>query len=107
MFGAGIVYFWVGFALCCTLTVGSWAYAVRRKLAARPRRAEEEPEERQAEEQKEAEPCPAPVPAPPERYPKYFDVEGAPQYFFAEYADRYELYMRDGDRAVYIRTDYK
>lgn len=120
VFGEGIVYFWVGFALCCAITVGSWLYAASRKFAARPRRAGEtvaQNTEPKAEQQAEPSaapaptpspiPAPAPTPAPAERYPKYFDVEGAPQYFFAEYADRYELYMRDGDKAIYIRTDNK
>ena len=111
VFGEWIVYFWVGFALCSALTLGSWLYAIRRMFAARPRSAEERPEQKETQEEpKEEAAAPAPTPEhapPPARYPQYFDVEGAPQYFFAEYADRYELYMRDGDRAVYIRTDYK
>ena len=177
VFGAGIVYFWVGFALCCVLTVGSWVFAFRRKIAARPRTVKEAREESQPppaqqpapqsyqqpapqpapspDQQPAPQPAPSPYqqpapqpapqsyqqpapqpyqqpapqpapspyqqpvpqpapspyqqPAPPprERYPKYFDVEGAPQYFFAEYADRYVLYRRDEEGAVYIRTDYK
>lgn len=141
VFGAGIVYFWVGFALCCVLTVGSWVFAFRRKIAARPRTVKEAREESQPPpaqqpapqsyqqpapqpyQQPAPQPAPSPYqqpvpqpapspyqqPAPPprERYPKYFDVEGAPQYFFAEYADRYVLYRRDEEGAVYIRTDYK
>ena len=111
VFGAGIVYFWVGFALCCAVTAGSWMYTIWRKISARPRPAEEREGEEEAQQNAPAPQPSAPQPPqpspPPERYPKYFDVEGAPQYFFAEYADRYELYLRDGESAVYIRTDFK
>lgn len=122
IFTDAIAVFWVGFGLCAAATLLSWFFAAKRALARRPRRepAEEKPqkggkkrEKEPAEEAQEGQEQPRrrerreKAPAPKPRYPLYFDVEGHPGYFFAEYADRYELYRREGDGAVYIRTDRK
>ncbi len=119
-----IVFFWVGFALCSVVTVVSWVLAARRAFNAKPRSAEEEGDGEKAKGEIAAakEPASPPVAAaPPEperrpeptprkeaaKYPRYFDVEGAPEYFFAEYEDRYELYRREEDGYTYVRTDQK
>lgn len=44
---------------------------------------------------------------PKEIYPKYFRVAKNPKYYFAEYADRYELFYDNGYSPVKVRTDYK
>ena len=112
----GRVYFWTGFAVCLLVTLLSWVVTVHKKIMSRPHtlQTEESDEEGEAQPQESpaptAAPEPAPVAAPPQeqvRYPRYFDVEGRAQYFFAEYADRYELYRRTTRGAEYIRTDYK
>lgn len=111
VFTDGIAYFWAGFGLCAAVTLVSWILAARRALSAKPRRLPQEAEETAAAEapaEKRQERQPEQPPAPrPVRYPRYFDVEGQPAYFFAEYADRYELYRREEGGAVYVRTDKK
>lgn len=45
---------------------------------------------------------------PKEKYPKYFLVDGATDFFMAEYKDRFELYRKGEDgKPVYVRTDKK
>lgn len=107
VFTDGIVWFWVGFGLCAAVTLIGWVYSAHRAVSAAPRKTPKK------EEGSPAQGSPAQVPPaeereePAARYPRYFEVEGHPGYFFAEYADRYELYMRGEDGAVYIRTDRK
>lgn len=40
-------------------------------------------------------------------YPKYFTVRQNPNYFFAEYDDRYELYFKSQSGVKHVRTDRK
>lgn len=40
-------------------------------------------------------------------YPKYFTVRQNPNYFFAEYDDRYELYFKSHSGVKHVRTDRK
>ena len=40
-------------------------------------------------------------------YPIYFTVKQDDRYFFAEYEDRYELYLKTESGLKYIRTDTK
>lgn len=43
-----------------------------------------------------------------EKFPKFYTVSGNPDFFMAEYKDRYELYHVEGDgKLTYIRTDKK
>ena len=108
----GVGWFWIGVGVCGAITALAWIFAVRRMILRKrlPREKEEEAapaeapqkeEEPQKEEPKQ-EKKPAPV-----RYPRWFDVEGNPDYFFAEYEDRYELFYRGPRGAEYVRTDYK
>lgn len=115
VFGEGIAYFWAGLGVCAAITLVGWFVAARRALDARPRkplREETAAAESAAQPASAApsQPAPAPVPPPqpaPQRYPVYYDVEGQPGYFFAEYSDRYELYRRGENGAEYIRSDPK
>lgn len=121
----GLVYFLVGLGVCVVVTLIGWILAVRRRAEAkkraealkrekrekRMRRKRKEEEAPSGEETLTDEAAPAAAPPtipPPPRYPLYFEVEGHPGYFFAEYADRYELYRRtEGGGTEYIRTDFK
>ena len=40
-------------------------------------------------------------------YPIYFTVKQDPRYIFAEYQDRYELYLKTDNGLQYVRTDNK
>ena len=44
---------------------------------------------------------------PTQNYPIYFTVRQNPKYFFAEYADRYELFYKSPNGIKHIRTDRK
>lgn len=108
--GGNVVWFWVGFALCCTLSVAAWTvFFTRHRRVKERKRAEKEEQKEQTDEQPSPD-NPADIPdqskAPPPSV-RYFAVEGHENFFFAEYADRYELYERRSDGDVYIRTDYK
>ncbi len=39
--------------------------------------------------------------------PKYYNVAGRPDYIFAEYSDRFELFKKSSDGLFLVRTDYK
>lgn len=94
--------FWTGLGICAAVTAVSWFLVLRRKLRApRPVR-EERKEEKESERAAET----AAADAGPSA-PQYFDAEGMPGYFFAEYGDRYELYRRTEEGYVHVRTDYK
>lgn len=43
----------------------------------------------------------------PAQYPVYYEVKQNRNYVMAEYADRYELYFRDRNGLIKIRTDMK
>lgn len=101
----GTVYFWTGFAVCCLPTLLSWTAGLRERIRrkqltereyARKERAEELAPART--EQSRAEKIP---------YPLWFEVENRPDFAFAEYEDRYELFHREECKWVYVRTDYK
>lgn len=40
-------------------------------------------------------------------YPIYFTVKQDPRYIFAEYEDRYELYLKTESGLKYVKTDVK
>lgn len=112
----GKAYFYAGLAACILVTLYGWAKPIReahkrRKLKERDRRLEEEREEKEEErEAQKTQPSPAPAPVPVRaapQYPQYFDVTGHPDFMFAEYADRYELFRKGTSGLEYIRTDYK
>lgn len=42
-----------------------------------------------------------------EVYPKYFKAKQNPNYVFAEYEDRYELFKIEKGKYAHVRTDYK
>lgn len=111
--GKGLALFCVGLGVCLLITVCSWISAFRRQSIRRKREEEERRARKQEKEAKKRERRLKKQKAPPaptaeaQVYPTYFEVEGRPGYVFAEYADRYELYYRDQDRMVYIRTDPK
>lgn len=46
-------------------------------------------------------------PAEREVFPKYYNVRQNSAYFFAEYADRYELYLKTANGARLVRVDIK
>lgn len=114
----GVGWFWAGCGICAGITLIAWIYVIYRAIARRrvPREKGSEPAEEAAAQEAPAQEAP-PVPkeevkpAPKEergaRYPLWFNVAGNPDYFFAEYEDRYELYYRGPNGAEYVRTDYK
>ena len=109
----GIGMFWVGVGLCGAITLLAWGVVVYRALVRRKVPREREEELAPAEETPEPppppkeEPKPISKPEPRPHYPLWFNVAGNPNYFFAEYEDRYELYYRGPHGAEYVRTDYK
>ncbi len=113
-----VTWFYVGLALCLLVTLLAWCYALharrKRALASRARKEENAKEENERKEGKEA---PAEQSAPSQRqdgeegavppaYPRYFET-GQEGYLFAEYEDRFELYVRDGEVYRHVRTDKK
>ena len=123
----GIAWFWIVAGICTVFTLMSWIIAIHRFLARKrvPRDngsggeggapAEEGQSTQPTRPQGQEGPAPQmqtqtqtaqerPAPA---RYPRWFNVAGNPDYFFAEYEDRYELYYRGKQGAEYVRTDYK
>lgn len=111
----GKAYFYVGLAACILVTLYAWAKPLRearrrKKLNRRERELEQRKDDDTPQEEKEENAPPAvheKKPRKRERYPLYFDVEGRPDYMFAEYADRYELFKKSEHGFEYIRTDYK
>ena len=106
----GIGWFWAGVGACAVITVFSWMFSVRGVLSRRrvPRKTELAPAEDETPmsevppPKKDIRPLPQRV-----KYPRWSDVADNPDYFFAEYEDRYELYYRGKNGAEYVRTDYK
>ena len=99
--GMGIAYFWVGFAVCCLVTLYGYAGGASERLR-RKNALERECCSCEEPAQEEAQ-CKAAQPP----YPLWFAVEGREDFAFAEYRDRYELFRRDGEQWIYVRTDYK
>lgn len=102
----GATYFWTGFAVCCLPTLfgwteGLWERRRRKKLAEREYEIREKREEDTSFMQAEG------VFREKVSFPLWFGVEGRPDFAFAEYEDRYELFRREEDKWVYVRTDYK
>ena len=102
-FDENLVWFILGFALCCLITVTAWIVSFTRSKRAKARTREPEKEER-GEEKPSA---PVSPPAPVREQPRYYWVKGHKDYYFAEYNDRYELFRRTESGDLYIRTDYK
>lgn len=100
--GFAVAYFCVGLAACLLVTGYGWARSSRERRKRRRLKREEkkgkEPISPQTREAK-VEECVI--------YPRYFEVEGHPDYTFAEYEDRYELFVREASGYTYVRTDYK
>lgn len=118
----GMGWFWAGVALCGAATLLSWAFALRKRRKRKALEREEPAEEtekpaEETEKPEEEKERPAEEEEPPREKPTrgakrgerphYYDVEGLPGYFFAEYPDRYELYYRGKNGAERIRTDWK
>ncbi len=106
----GMWVFWTGCGVCLFITFAAWMIAVYSlfKRKGLPRKQEEPPEEEPKEESKNGERKNGEPPAPARiRYPIWFDVQGNPDYCFAEYADRYELYYRGEEGLERVRVDYK
>ena len=107
--GTWLILFWVGLALCAAATLLSWTVTLAgRKQGGAEKRPEKERTEKRPEKerpQKKARPTPPPPSAPPP--PRYFEVEGHPGYYFAEYDDRYELYLMTEYGARLVRIDEK
>lgn len=115
----GLWLFWTGCGVCLFFTLVAWGVAVyslfKRKSVPRKQEESEEQEEKdekekseepareeQREERQKEPSAPARI-----RYPVWFDVQGNPDYCFAEYADRYELYYRGKEGLERVRVDYK
>ena len=102
--GRDTVWFWVVLGALCLLTIISWVLSFKNKFFGRSRRATEIAPAKT--ENSDLEP---PTPEREERpmEPVWFEVEGRPDYYFAEYEDRYELYHRTPSGNEHVRTDYK
>jgi len=127
----GQVYFWLGFTVCCILTFVAWDAVFREKNRegkdakkpdkeppqaedgterendAKSRRKAKREAKREARRRKKEEKRKKEIPVRRENGTVYYEVEGKPGYFFAEFGDRYELYKKQGMDIVYVRTDYK
>lgn len=114
-FDGRIALFWAGFAVCAFLTLVSWVLHVRKRIRGsrlvRTKRdtgeAEEEAKEEPAPEKKREKKHEKKEKKPSAERPKYYDVAGKPDYVFAEFGDRYELYRKDEGGLTLVRTDYK
>lgn len=102
--GIFVAYFWVGVLLFLGLTVFGWTSRWREKRkhkslaeSARAARADSGEWEERKPPYKPVQPT----------YPMYFEVAGRPDYMFAEYEDRYELFVREASGWSYVKTDYK
>ena len=115
LFDGKVAFFFVGLALCLLLTLWGWVrFLKERRMRKRLNEATEDGEENEEPDDADAQteeieaPAPRQIPTPPKRSePKFYAVEGHPNYYFTEYADRYELYYRSERGYEYIRTDYK
>ena len=100
--GFGVAYFWAGFATCALVTVYGWARLFQEREKRRQLKKEERKEKKKIKLRKREERAEETV-----SYPRYFEVDGYPDYTFAEYEDRYELFVREASGYTYVRTDYK
>ena len=108
----GIEWFWIGVGLCVASTIIAWLIAAgdasaRKKLKRERKELAEEESSAQAARESEQRETRTEKREKPVKYPRWYDVQGRPNYFFAEYADRYELFYRGQNGAVHVRTDYK
>ncbi len=107
--------FWIGVAVCLAVTLFAWGLFLKRKFSGKrvPREmpqkdTQEENAEPQAQKKEETpQRKPLSIKKNVKERPKYYDVAGRPDYVFAEYADRFELYFKDADGLRLVRTDYK
>lgn len=100
------IWFWIGLALCALVTFAAWTLPFRKRGKRRKREEREALEEERtgdAEEEVAAARDGRESPV----YPRYYEAEGREGYVFAEYADRYELYRREGNYYILERTDEK
>ena len=95
--GGKVVWFWTGAALCFGVTVAAWSVFFLKRRRVKERKREHTPPD----------PMPSDEDAPPVDEVRYFTVKGHENFYFAEYADRYELYEKRHDGDHYIQTDYK
>lgn len=102
--GRDTVWFWAFLGILCLVTLLSWVLWFQKKFSGRKRRDYElAPAEDEESEPELSQPLKIEKPKEPE----WFEAEGHPGYFFAEYEDRYELYRRTERGKVHVRTDYK
>ena len=108
--GAYQTLFWVGFAFFLLCTLLAWAKRFHGR-GKKKRLEEERDRERERTEDELAassfEKEPSPSKKQKKKQPVYYEVEGKPDYIFAEFDDRFELYRRSGDELKIVRVDYK
>lgn len=89
------VIFWAGLVIIAFITLfwilASYGSAMAKKSEAKKAAAKEKKEQKEKE-----------------KFPKFYTVAGNPDFFMAEYKDRYELYHVEGEgKLTYVRTDKK
>lgn len=102
--GRDTVWFWVFLGVFCLFTLLSWVVWFKKRFGGRDRRVVETAPARDETSEPE---MPLPKRREKPREPVWFEAEGHPGYFFAEYEDRYELYRRTENGNEYVRTDFK
>jgi len=86
------VIFWAGLIVSGCITLFWLLASYGAKIA---KKAKDGKEEKKARKEKE-------------KYPRFYTVDGNPDFFMAEYKDRYELYHMEKDGTpTYVRTDKK
>lgn len=106
--------FWIGVGVCGFFTLLSWALFLKRKFTKSKLKRERPKAKEAADGTAEAEEALASDEAASVKAKKrekervkYYDVKGKPDYVFAEYTDRYELFHKSAGGLEYVRTDYK
>ncbi|MGN0822336.1 MAG: hypothetical protein ACI4NG_01035 [Candidatus Gallimonas sp.] len=101
-FDGGKVYFFLGLCFFVGLSLFGWLRDLRerrrRSGAAGKKTEPSEPKGAAREKTRNS---------APDELPRYYEAEGHPGYLFAEYGDRYELFVRSESGWTYLRTDYK
>lgn len=111
--------FWIGTAGCIALTLLAWALYLKRKFQKPVKRRmpsygkDEVSDETEQTFDEEECAVAATIEQKTKRKnhgkerPKYYNVAGRPDYIFAEYSDRFELFKKSSDGLFLVRTDYE
>lgn len=95
--GANVKYGGLIFGVCVTLSIVTVLYSIYSAFTFKAKKTKKQTPVKEGEKQKKAKNV----------YPIYFTVKQNTNYVFAEYEDRYELFLKTESGLKYIRTDKK